>query len=128
MSMEAGVVLGRRGDVIHWHVPDGRTLGSLPDSRTLWDVLWENRHRVTGFAHSHPGDSTYPSSTDVSTFRAIELGLGKELDWFILGQTQIAICRLYPGTFKTWDLTGETPYYYQPWIDELRRLSYGADL
>jgi len=84
MTIEAGVVVGYEGQTIHWHLPEGRTGGSLPCSRELWDVLWAHRDVLRGFAHSHPGPGTpVPSETDVTTFSAIERALGRRLTWWI---------------------------------------------
>jgi hypothetical protein len=69
--MEAGVVVDRAGLPLHWHIPEGRTAGALPDSALLWDVLWTRRHELAGFAHSHPGrGAPAPSTADLSTFAA----------------------------------------------------------
>src|SRR6185369_6039063 len=84
MNLEAGVVVGYEGEPIFWHLPEGRTAGYLPDSRELWEVIWENRHNVYGIAHSHPGSGLPgPSREDITTFAGIELGLGRRLVWWI---------------------------------------------
>jgi hypothetical protein len=48
----------------------------------LWELLWEHREQLGGVAHTHPwnGDAWF-SQTDVTTFAAIEQGLGKRLIW-----------------------------------------------
>ena len=77
--METALVFDREGRTIHWHEPPGRSGGSLPDSRDLWGVLWEHRGHLGGVAHTHPWDGPAgPSHTDLTTFRAVELGLGKQ--------------------------------------------------
>lgn len=120
--IETGVIIGLNGEPIFWHTPGDRTLVSLPDSRNLWDVLWENREKLAGFAHSHPGSGMPgPSYTDVTTFSAIELALGKRLDWWITSSDNIVVVR--------W--TGPADYTYQrspmdvepSWASTLRRLS-----
>lgn len=80
--METALVFDTEGKTIYWHLPLGRSGGSLPDSRDLWDVLWENRERLGGVAHTHPwyGPSG-PSHTDLTTFAACEAALGKRLVW-----------------------------------------------
>jgi hypothetical protein len=94
MWKEAGVVVDRRGRPIFWHVPAERTTASLPDSRALWDVLWEHREDVSGFAHTHPGAGVPgPSLTDVTTFAAIEAGLGRRLDWWIASEDALVVVR-----------------------------------
>lgn len=86
--IETALVFDKDGHVIYWHEPPGRSGGSLPDSRSLWDILWEWRNSLGGIAHTHPWDGpTSPSGTDLSTFRAIEVGLGKRLLWPIITMT-----------------------------------------
>jgi len=94
MSIEVGVVIGEGYLPIHWHLPVGSTAGSLPDSLSLWDVLWNNRSTVVGFAHSHPGGGDpHPSSEDLTTFSAIELALGRRLTWWIASEDGFAAFR-----------------------------------
>jgi hypothetical protein len=90
--IEAGVVITGAGAVF-WHLPNGRTGGSLPDSRQLWDVLWELRkEELLGFAHSHPGGGIPgPSYTDLTTFAAVELGLGRRLNWWITSSERMIL-------------------------------------
>lgn len=92
--MEAGVVVGTGGEALHWHLPPDRSGGALPDSRDLWDVIWENRDRLLGFAHSHPGSGfPSPSRTDVTTFIAIEKALGRRLFWWITSADEVIVIR-----------------------------------
>lgn len=93
--IEAGmiIVFGQQGtiDAIP-HLPAGRTGGSLPDSSDLWGKLWYYHQAGTllGFAHSHPGAGILgPSWTDLTTFAAIEVGLGRRLDWWITSSDSI---------------------------------------
>jgi hypothetical protein len=95
--MEAGVLLDLKGDAIYWHAPHGRSVAALPDSVDLWNIIWTNRHNVSGFAHSHPGyGRTSPSWTDITTFASIESGLGKRIDWWITSGNDMILCR-YSG-------------------------------
>lgn len=95
--METALVFDWEGRTIHWHEPPGRSASSLPDSRSLWDVLWEHRSsknggtgRLAGVAHTHPWNGpTGASQTDLTTFRAVELGLGQRLLWPIVTFTHI---------------------------------------
>jgi hypothetical protein len=119
--MEAGVVLDREGLPLHWHVPAGRTTGSLPDSRELWDVLWANRNALSGFAHSHPGSGIPgPSHEDVTTFSAVELALGRRLDWWITSGDAVVVVRWRgPGSYDyAAELVAEEP----AWASRLRVL------
>jgi len=121
---EAGAVISREDSVLFWHLPEGRTAGSLPDSRTLWQVIWEafKVDKLLGFAHSHPGSGVPgPSYSDVTTFAAIEAALGRRLDWWITSADCVILLRWggsdklsYRATIVT-----EAP----SWVDELRRLS-----
>lgn len=120
--IEAGVVIDSDHNPIHWHLPPGRSSGALPDSQELWDVLWKNCGNMLGFAHTHPWYGTpHPSSTDLSTFRAVELALGRRLFWWIVTFDQIA--------YALWD---EKLQQYEvraiggdniSWLEELRRRS-----
>lgn len=119
---ETGVVIDKNGQPIFWHVPNDRTTVALPDSRTLWDVIWDNRHNLQGVAHTHPGSGVPgPSYTDVTTFAAIESSLGQRLDWWIASDDRIVVLRWagphalgYQGAHLNKDPL---------WVPELRRLS-----
>ena len=118
--MEAGVLIGPGGPVF-WHLPEGRSGGSLPDSRRLWDAIWESRATVVGFAHSHPGSGLPgPSWEDVTTFAAVEAALGRRLTWWITSSDRVIVCK-WRGPGKHEYVGGEVP---EPtWAAELRRLS-----
>lgn len=115
------MVVAADGTPIHWHVPNDRSAGFLPDSRDLWDVLWENRGRLGGFAHSHPGSGfPSPSHTDVTTFAAIEAALGKKIDWWVVTKDRVGLVVVIPPDAHGVKVLREDP----PWLGELRRLSY----
>ena len=92
--IEAGVIVVD-GQPVYWHSPKGRTGGSLPDSRTLWEVLWIHRKAESlGFAHSHPGSGIpSPSHTDITTFAAVEVGLGRRMVWWITSSDRVIALR-----------------------------------
>ena len=124
--IEAGVVVDRSGQPLFWHLPPGRTAASLPDSRTLWDVIWNafKDDTLRGFAHSHPGSGVpacSPSISDVTTFAAVEAALGRRLEWWIASSDHVALLR-WSGpdklSYRATILT-EVP----SWAAELRRLS-----
>jgi hypothetical protein len=120
--MEAGVLLDLNGAPIYWHVPPERSGGSLPDSRNLWDVIWENRKNIWGFAHSHPGRGTPgPSYTDITTFAAIEAALGCRLAWPIVSEDDWVIVRWLDERYSVGRRVDDasTP----EWIAQLRALS-----
>jgi len=120
--MEAGVLLDKKGEVLYWHLPNNRSGGALPDSVDLWSVFWENRNNISGFAHSHPGfGRTGPSHTDITTFNAVESGLGIKLDWWITSGDSMVLVRYNgPGRldYHRMDVTMEPD-----WVIQLRALS-----
>lgn len=124
--MEAGVVFNSQGDPIYWHLPGSRTSVALPDSRDLWDVLWENRNDLGGFAHSHPGSGTPgPSYEDVTTFAAIEAALGKRLAWWIISEDAVVVTVWEGPNRLSYGHPVEIEYAVSPdWLTELRRVSY----
>lgn len=125
MSIEAGVLIDLQGSPIYWHAPEGASSVLLPDSPTLWDKIWESRKKLLGFAHSHPGSGRpSPSHTDLTTFAAVEVGLGRRLTWWILSADS--------GISVYWNNTEakyvEVPWMLEervlaPWVFELRRRS-----
>lgn len=122
---EAGVVVDIHGQVAYLHRPQGRTGGSLPDDRNLWEVLWllHSCGTLSGFAHSHPGAGPpSPSHEDVTTFAAIEKALGRRIDWWIVTRDQIALYDWQgPGEH---DYRGTLLVHVPSWADLLRRASY----
>jgi hypothetical protein len=122
MSIEAGVLVDLDCEPIHWHLPEGRHTGALPDSRDLWEKIWSHREQVLGFAHSHPGSGQPgPSYEDLTTFAAVESALGKRLVWWIASEDSfVELCWIGPGKLDY----DEGPAMYEPeWMAELRNLS-----
>lgn len=116
-------MVGFDGEPLFWHLPGGRTAGSLPDSRQLWDVLWDNRHNVYGFAHSHPGSGLPgPSWEDLTTFAGVELGLGRRLVWWITSSNNLSVT-LWAGPGKYDYEVLQADGSRQKWLDELRQHS-----
>jgi hypothetical protein len=132
MSTETGVLVNLKGEPIHWHLPPGRNSAFLPDSRDLWGVIWENRNEVLGFAHSHPGQGTpYPSLEDLTTFAAVETGLGKRLLWWICTEDNLSTFTWNgPGAHqyaRVWYWEDDYKFQVSPspvWLGKLRQLSY----
>lgn len=120
--MEAGAVIGSDGSVAFWHTPNDRHGGALPDSRQLWDVLWENRTTIQGFAHSHPGGGVPgPSYEDVTTFAAVEAALGRRLSWWITSSDHTSVVR-WCGPDKL-SYSGSQVLPEPSWTERLRELS-----
>ena len=124
--METALVFNREGTALIWHTPHGRTQGSIPDSRFLWDMLWTFRHQLGGVAHTHPWDGhAAPSRTDVTTFRAIEVGLGRLLLWPIVTFTEVRWYGYdpYTGDYGEVGETVTAPLAANLDVDGLRALS-----
>jgi hypothetical protein len=119
--IEAGVLVDKDNQPIHWHLPPNRSSTTLPDSVDLWNVIWTNRDRLLGFAHTHPGSGVPgPSITDISTFIAIEKALGRSLKWWIATSDkliEIGMNDVEPG--YAWSLVDKDP----PWLEGLREHS-----
>jgi len=116
--IETGVVIDLQGVPLHWHTPSNRTSVALPDSRDLWDVLWNNRQNLQGFAHTHPGRGLpSPSSEDLTTFAAIEAALGQRLSWWIVNEGHVVLLR-WEGFY------GASFVPALPWTAQLRALSF----
>lgn len=125
MSIETAAVIGTGNTVIYMHEPPGRSAAYLPDSQSLWDIVWESRSSVVGIAHTHPGTGyPGPSRTDLSTFEAMEKGLGKHLKWWILSASHSILLEWNPGN-PGYDITSFLFPDQEPgWMIELRRRSY----
>lgn len=119
--IETGAVITGNG-VAFWHLPKNRTVSSLPDSRTLWEVLWDLRTEdFLGFAHSHPGrGEPSPSMTDLTTFAAVETGLGRRLHWWITSEDQFVEI-LWEGPHRLEYKKGLIEPF--DWVYRLRELS-----
>jgi len=105
------------------HEPGGRTAVKVPDSQSFWDKVWENRGCMEGIAHTHPGSGwPAPSHTDVSTFEAMEKGIGRRLSWWILSSDRaVRIERRGTG----YEIVEQVDPAAEPaWMEELRKASF----
>jgi hypothetical protein len=120
--IETGVLVGDN-DFVFWHLPPGRTGGSLPDSRELWDVFWAHRKDAyLGFAHSHPGKGVPgPSWEDITTFAGVEAGLGRRVRWWITSSDHL-IALHWKGPDR-YDYDAVLLAHNLHWVDRLRALS-----
>lgn len=124
MSVEAAAVVWRDGSVT-LHEPDGRSAASIPDTRSLWDLCFGGRDRLAGIAHTHPG-SGYPSPSreDLTTFAAMEKGLGRRIRWWILSRDSSVLLERSPKN-PGYDVTDFlTPDDEPAWMEVLRAASY----
>ncbi len=128
--LEVAVVITEGDVAAHFHLPPGRSSGSIPDTRDLWEVLWSHREELTGVAHTHPGGGApRPSWEDLTTFAGCEAGLGKRLVWWIATRDAMVAFR-WTGPSKH-DYAGEPvecdvlPHTH--WLHQLRALTYGEN-
>lgn len=127
--IEQALVFDKEGKALFWLGPKNNTAGSIPDSHLLWDRIWTNRHDIGGVAHTHPWDGeVWPSGTDLTTFDAIERGLGQKLVWPILTFTEVKYYvndGLIDGqpSFKTTKPPFADSEAWKNNMQELRRLS-----
>ena len=116
--IEVALVFDKEGKTIHWHLPPGRSGVKIPDSRDLWSVLWENRHRLGGVAHTHPWNGgAWASHEDVTTFDAVERGLGQRLLWPIATFTEVKgfVHNVVTGEYVPADITIEIEGIEELW-------------
>jgi hypothetical protein len=133
---ETIVVFDTTGKAIYWHDKDASS-GYVPDSDDLFDMMWENKDRLGGFAHTHPWNGeAIPSGIDLSTYRDLELALGKRLVWPVVSFTEVTL--VFWDKYEPGDGHGEGEGYVCAeqgyfehltfdWVDELRRKS-GAQI
>jgi hypothetical protein len=127
MGLETALVFSDTGETLFWHVPLERSEYSLPDSRTLWEVLWENRALLGGVAHTHPWEGpAWPSQTDVTTWRALEKGLGKLLLWPIVTFSDVKYFGWNPITEQYCEMNLEKSTIILD-VEKLRELSRSSD-
>ncbi len=125
MSIEAAAVVWPDG-TFRLHEPEGRNSVHVPDTQSLWDLAFENRGCLEGIAHTHPG-SGYPSPSgmDVTTFAAMEKGLGRRLSWWILSSDRsVLVERRGDG----YDVVERIDPSSEPgWMSALRAASFRED-
>ena len=129
MSLENGVVVSTNGEAIYWHTPKDRQVAYLPDSKDLWQVMWDNREQLSGFAHSHPGvGCPTPSWEDITTFSSVDRALGQKLVWWIITEDQIAEYQWKgPGKYDYERVSVQTlDVGKYTWLAYLHSISYGG--
>lgn len=123
--LETAVLIDLQGNPLYWHTPLGRSSVFLPDSRDLWEVIWEHRHTLAGIAHSHPGGGApWPSWEDLTTFAAVEDGLGQRLVWWITTRDQLdAFVWRGPHQHHYARIPAQGSAHHN-WLEELRQRSH----
>jgi hypothetical protein len=121
--IEMAMVFTREGKMLY--LQPGSSAGSVSDSRRLWDEIWENREIVGGVAHTHPWvGPTQPSDMDVTTFKAVEAGLGKRLLWPIITFTHVNYFYYFSGCYEqTLEVDFRDESHWHRLINTLRFLS-----
>lgn len=119
--IEVALVFGPKGKTMYWHdTPDAST-SYIPDSRELWNFIWQNKDDITGIAHTHPHRGTpFPSHEDITTFEAMEQGIGKSFLWPIVSIDKgIIVGRINGSGWHQQTMSGD---YLQD-VNELRQRS-----
>jgi hypothetical protein len=121
--IEVALVFNPEGRALYWHQPMAASTAAIPDSRTLWEVLWQHRHELGGVAHSHPWHGrAAPSQTDITTWSACERGLGVRLVWPIVTLDEVA-CFGWEGPDELRYTRRDQVLLHEREIAELRRRS-----
>ena len=99
--IEVALVFAKDGSTLLWHDPSGRSSVYIPDSKELWDFLVANRDQIGGIAHTHPWEGeAWFSKTDVTTWSALERGLGIRWVWPVVTFTEVKNYKwIGPGKF-----------------------------
>ncbi len=111
---EAAIVFGSAGQTLYTHLPPDRSGYGLPDSRDLWQVLWMLRTIVAGVAHLHPwhGPAVPSAEPDLTTFSAVDRGLGMRLFWPVVTMNDFKVYRLAEqGAGYCLDISTAAHYY-----------------
>lgn len=125
---EVALIFDKEGRPLAWS-DDSKAQGcAIPDSRNLWDAIWDYRQQLGGVAHTHPWDGpTGPSSTDLTTFAALEKGLGLRLVWPIITMTHELYLSLAPSDDSVYLELFPPPFastaVWKAAVNELRRRS-----
>ena len=110
---EVCFLIGKGGAILWSDASDSPV--ALPDSRTRWEAIWDNREHLEVIAHSHPIGPSAFSAEDVSTMEALDAALGKSMQYMVVAPR------------KTISRTGTTDEDVspEPWWVALLRLASG---
>lgn len=123
MPCECAALIGKDDEVLLWHKPQLSTATYIPDSASLWRSIWAHRDVITGVAHTHPcADAAWPSATDLSTFDALELGLGRKLTWWIVTLAEVVTVQRAEDLRQGWVVSASLTDIPR-WVTALRTLS-----
>lgn len=104
------------GVVIHREASDSPV--AIPDARSRWEIIWENRERIGEIAHSHPIGPLAFSEEDETTFSALTSALvlpgGRPLVFSVVTPT---------GMIRRQGDRDERVECEPSWADELRLVS-----
>lgn len=125
MSIEVAVLVDKNHQPLFW-LPGFS--GEVPDSSALWNCIWRNRDDILGVAHSHPGSGRPTASLiDVTTFSAIERGLGRRLTWWITSSDSWVQLQWYGPEDIVY--CSSIPTIPEPeWLLKLREMSYKQEV
>lgn len=97
MSIEIALGYDYKGRTLFTHKDPEATAAHIPHNLTLWDKIWDNRHRLVGIAHSHPQHvGLTPSFEDLTTFQTVTTGLARILFWPIANADEVKVYMFVP--------------------------------
>lgn len=110
---EVCFLIGKGGAVLWADAGDSPV--ALPDSRSRWEAIWDNRDHIEVIAHSHPVGPAAFSAEDASTMEALDAALGTSIQYMVVAP-RVTISR-----------TGTTDQEVspEPWWVALLRLASG---
>jgi hypothetical protein len=110
---EVCFLIGKGGAILWSDASDSPV--ALPDSRSRWEAIWDNREHLEVIAHSHPIGPAAFSAEDVSTMEALDAALGKSMQYMVVAP-RVTISRTS---------TTDTQVSPEPWWAALLRLASG---
>lgn len=125
MTLEvAALIHADEESVLCWHLPEGRTSASVPDTRDLLQLLVQHKAQMAGTAHSHPGTGIPgPSWDDITTYAVVEKYLrGRYKHWVVSMDRMVVVTWCGPGRYD-YRVTFVDHDKEPSWAEELRRVS-----
>lgn len=130
MTIEAAALIHANGrEVLCWHLPDGRTWASVPDTSELLQLLVQHRAEMAGTAHSHPGTGVPgPSWTDITTYSVLEKYFGTRFRHWIASMDRMVLVIWCGPDRYDYAVTAIDKAEEPPWAEELRCKSRSSEL
>ena len=117
-AREVCFLIGRGGAVLWSDASDSPS--AMPDSRSRWEAIWDNRDDLEEIAHSHPHGPARFSQEDETTMSALISALGKAPRFSVVAPTKM-IAREANDAGNVQDVSVDP----EPWWAALLRLASG---